>query len=121
MVNGFRNTQCEKKRMEYFRCEKKIQTDDTLPTVCDKVKLHRCLRKPEYNHINLLKLHQNIITTILIICRLMLFLQDALMSTVNAHQKKLLKQANKNTFLNWLTPQSKMTYGKNLSIVSLFR
>jgi len=44
MVNGFRNTQCEKKRMEYFRCEKKIQTDDTLPTVCDKIDaiLARC-------------------------------------------------------------------------------
>jgi len=35
---------CEKKRMDYFRCEKKIETDDSLPTLCDKIDaiLARC-------------------------------------------------------------------------------
>ena len=25
--------------MDYFRCEKKIESDDSLPTLCDKVKI----------------------------------------------------------------------------------
>jgi hypothetical protein len=35
---------CEKKRMDYFRCEKKIESDDSLPTLCDKIDaiLARC-------------------------------------------------------------------------------
>ena len=38
VVNGQRN-ECEKKRMDYFRCEKKIESDDSLPTLCDKVSI----------------------------------------------------------------------------------
>merc|ERR1711953_174531 len=43
VVNGQRN-ECEKKRMDYFRCEKKIESDDSLPTLCDKIDaiLARC-------------------------------------------------------------------------------
>ena len=36
VVNGQRSP-CDKKRMDYFRCEKKIESDESLPTLCDKV------------------------------------------------------------------------------------
>jgi len=43
VVNGQQHA-CEKKRMDYFRCEKKIETDESLPTICDKIDaiLARC-------------------------------------------------------------------------------
>ena len=36
-MNGQGPSPCEKKRMDYFRCEKKIESNDLLPTICDKV------------------------------------------------------------------------------------
>lgn len=43
VVNGQRSP-CDKKRMDYFRCEKKIESDESLPTLCDKIDaiLARC-------------------------------------------------------------------------------
>jgi len=44
VVSGQKNA-CEKKRLDYYRCEKKIESDDaTLPTICDKIDaiLARC-------------------------------------------------------------------------------
>jgi len=44
VVNGQGPSPCEKKRMDYFRCEKKIESNDLLPTICDKIDaiLARC-------------------------------------------------------------------------------